>query len=258
MKSLLVRLIGFPATLIHSDTMVWDRWRWLKKRLRIPRRSANLLEVGCGTGAFTIGAALLGYRATGLSWDLRNQTIAAERARMCGANKADFLVRDARKLGEEVDQKASYDVVICLECIEHILNDEKLMRDLSACLKEGGQLLLTTPNINYRPLTAIDNGPWSAIEDGGHVRKGYSEERLRELCRSSGLCVKEVSYCSGVVSQKITRIYRLCATLNRVVAWLLILPLRVLPPILDGFATHIFRWPCYSICLEAWKDKPKD
>ena len=258
MKSLLVRLIGFPATLIHSDTMVWDRWRWLKKRLHIPDASEELLEVGCGAGAFTIGADLLGYRATGLSWDLQNQRVAAERATICGAESAIFIVRDARKLDEDKDLAAKFDVVICLECIEHILDDEKLMKDLASCLKEGGQLLLTTPNVNYRPLTARDNGPWSTIEDGGHVRKGYSEVRLRELCRSSGLCVKEVSYCSGVLSQKITRIYRLCANINRVFAWFVILPLRVLPPILDGFATRIFRWPCYSICLEACKDKPKD
>jgi SAM-dependent methyltransferase len=230
MKSLLVKIFGFPATLLHSDTTVWDRWRWLKARLPEPGPLKALLEVGCGTGAFTIGAARLGYRATGLSWDLQNQRVAAERAAICGAESANFIVGDARRLDEDKDLAAKFDVVICLECIEHILDDRKLMKDLASCLKEGGQLLLTTPNVNYRPLTAKDNGPWSTIEDGGHVRKGYSEERLRELCRSSGLCVKEVSYCSGLLSQKITRIYRLCANINRVVAWLIILPLRVFPP----------------------------
>ncbi len=31
--NVLVKLIGFPATLIHGDTMVLDRWLWLKGRL---------------------------------------------------------------------------------------------------------------------------------------------------------------------------------------------------------------------------------
>jgi SAM-dependent methyltransferase len=251
MKSLLVRLIGFPATLIHSDTTVWDRWRWLKKRLPVPHDAKRLLEVGCGSGAFTIGAALLGYNAVGLSWDARNQRVAGERAGICAASTATFIVGDARKLDEQIELKAEYDVVLCLEVIEHILDDDKLIRDLAACLKDGGKLLLTTPNIDYCPLTADDNGPWSPTEDGGHVRKGYSKERLRELCRSSGLCVKEVSYCSGVLSQKITAVYRALTGLSKVLAWGVIFPLRFFPRRFDDIVTHALGWPFYSICLEA-------
>ena len=36
----LVRALGFPATLIHGDTLVWDRWRWLKPRLK-----GNIAEI---------------------------------------------------------------------------------------------------------------------------------------------------------------------------------------------------------------------
>ena len=74
----LVKILGFPATLIHGDTLVWDRWRLLQPRLREHR--GCLLDVGCGSGAFTIGAARMGYDALGLSWDERNQRVAQERA----------------------------------------------------------------------------------------------------------------------------------------------------------------------------------
>src|SRR5262245_58070163 len=84
-KSLLVKIAGFPATMIHGDTLMLDRWLWLRQRLPKTRNGDTLIDVGCGTGAFSIGAALRGYECLGLSWDERNQRVAGERARLCGA-----------------------------------------------------------------------------------------------------------------------------------------------------------------------------
>src|SRR5215210_4787097 len=85
-ESLLVKIAGFPATLIQGDTLMLDRWFWLEKRLPKTNNSERLLDVGCGSGAFTIGATLRGYRALGLSWDEREHRVAAERAAICGAS----------------------------------------------------------------------------------------------------------------------------------------------------------------------------
>src|SRR5215470_17012876 len=98
MSSLLVRLFGWRATLHHGDALVWDRWRWIKQRLRYTRNSDRLLDVGCGSGAFTIGTAKLGYNSLGLSWDVRNQKVAEERARITGAKSARFEICDVRQL----------------------------------------------------------------------------------------------------------------------------------------------------------------
>jgi 2-polyprenyl-3-methyl-5-hydroxy-6-metoxy-1,4-benzoquinol methylase len=85
-KSLLVRIFGFPATLIHGDTLVLDRWLWLRQRLPVTANGDSLIDIGCGTGAFSIGAAKRGYQALGLSWDERNQMEAKKRAQICGVN----------------------------------------------------------------------------------------------------------------------------------------------------------------------------
>src|SRR6516225_9143784 len=114
-KSLLVRIIGFPATLIHGDTLVLDRWLWLRRRLPITANGETLIDIGCGTGAFTIGAAKRGYRAVGLSWDERNQSENNFRAKFCGKHNNKF------------------DVAICAENIEHIINDKKLVIDITNC-----------------------------------------------------------------------------------------------------------------------------
>src|SRR5437016_1565409 len=196
MESFLVESFGFPATLVHGDTLVLDRWLWLRKRLLPTSSTETLLDVGCGTGAFTIGAARRGYEALGLSWDERNQKVARQRAHMCNAPAAQFEVLDVRRLGQRQDFVAAFDVVLCLENIEHILDDRKLMRDISRCLKPSGRLLLTTPNYDYRAITREDDGPFSTVEDGGHVRRGYRKEDLLDLCREAGLMFDTCTFCS--------------------------------------------------------------
>jgi 2-polyprenyl-3-methyl-5-hydroxy-6-metoxy-1,4-benzoquinol methylase len=253
--SLLVKLFGFPATLVHGDTLVLDRWLWIRRRLPQTRTGERAVDTGRGTGAFSIGAALRGYRVLGLSWDERNQQVAQQRAVMCGINSAEFQLLDVRRLSERRDLLESFDVAICCENIEHILDDQRLMQDIAACLKPGGKLLLTTPYILYRPIDAGDMGPWSQTEDGGHVRRGYSKAMLRELADNAGLIVESFSSCGGVLSQKITFVYRQLSKLHPLLAWSVILPLRFLPPILDRFMTGLLGWPNYSICLEAYKPR---
>jgi len=234
-----------------------DRWLWLRKRL--PRvTGARLIDVGCGSGAFTIGAALRGYQALGLSWDARNQRVAAERAVMCKASTAEFEVQDVRKLHTRKDLIGAFDVAICCEVIEHIVDDEKLMRDIAGCLKPGGRLLLTTPNFNLRPIDPAHAGPFPSVEDGGHVRKGYTPEGLLQICRRAELRVQTLSYCTGFLSQSIIRLYRVTGRIHPLVGWVIIHPLRIFPPLLDNWLTGVLRYPHYSICVEAYKEMNLD
>ena len=247
----LVRLFGFGVTLIHGDLLVLDRWRWLKRRLPRTANGERLLEVGCGSGAFTIGAATRGYTAMGLSWDEHNQSVASSRAQICGVD-AQFPIIDARKLAEQIHLTARFDVVICFENIEHIIDDLKLMRDMANCLKPGGRIILTTPNIYYHEITKADLGPFREREDGGHVRRGYSRQMLNELCLRTGLVMEEIGSCGGFFSQKITGLQRATSSL-RIVSWVLTLPLRLMPIWFDELVRTIFGWPDYSICMVAYK-----
>lgn len=250
-KSLLVKIFGFSATLIHGDALVLDRWRWLKKHLPETNNGESLIDVGCGGGAFSIGAALRGYNSLGLTWDERDKNVATERAKICGANASKFEVLDVRNLDSRNDLVGQFDVAICFENIEHIMNDNKLIVDIAACLKPGGRLLLTTPNMLYRPISQEDKGPFSQVEDGGHVRRGYTKSMLKELCINANLIPENISFCSGFLSQKITSLQRALNKIHPLVAWSVILPLRLLPPIFDLFITRLLHWPYFSICLVA-------
>jgi SAM-dependent methyltransferase len=254
-KSLLVRMFGFPATLIHGDTLVLDRWLWLRRRLPITANSEKLLDVGCGTGAFTIGAAKRGYVAIGLTWDLEDHSEARKRASICGAPSATFRLCDVRELNMMNEYKNEFDVVICMENIEHILDDARLVKSMATCLKPGGRLLLTTPSYYYRAITAQDNGPFKALEDGGHVRRGYTRGMLLELLKCADLECEDISYCSGLASQKVTQLMRRATRVNMLFGWMLVAPLRVFVPVVDALFWRWSRTPPFCICLEAYKPR---
>jgi SAM-dependent methyltransferase len=254
-RGLLIKIFGFSAALTHGDTLVLDRWKWLKSKLPVTNNGETVLDVGCGTGYFSMGAALRGYEALGLSWDERNQEIAAQRAKICNAERASFSVQDVRFLDEREDLAEKFDVVICTENIEHVINDRKLLKDIARCIKPGGRLLLTAPNLLYVGMSRDDLGPFQTVENGGHVRRGYSEAMLRELCQEAKLVPNGFSYCSGFLSQKITGLLRVISRIHPLLGWACVLPLRILPPYLDGLITPMFSRPGFSICLEAYKPR---
>jgi SAM-dependent methyltransferase len=253
LKLAIIKIFGFPVTLILRDTLVLDRWLWLKKRLPQSTVSKKLIDIGCAKGAFTIGAALRSYEALGVNSVEEDISAAIERAFICRANSARLEVMDVRRLDQRHDLISGFDVVLCLEVIEHLLDDCKLIKDMTRCLKPGGRLLLTTPNYYYKPISPSDNGSFSSVEDGGHVRRGYTKEDLEKLCKEAGIVVDNLSFCSGFLSPKITFFYRELSRVHEAFGASFILPLRILPPLLDPLITKLTRWPGFSICLEAHK-----
>jgi 2-polyprenyl-3-methyl-5-hydroxy-6-metoxy-1,4-benzoquinol methylase len=222
----------------------------------ITENGETLLDVGCGTGAFTIKSSLRGYLATGLTWDEPAASVASRRALIVGAERAKFEVCDVRCLDEQERFMGVFDVIICCENIEHILDDRRLMTAMFACLKPGGRLLLTAPSYYYRAIRG-ENGPFSKVEDGGHVRRGYTRASIQELFDGAGFIVEETSGVSGFVSQKATWFLRVFPGCLRLVPWALILPFRPLIPLLDRLLHTILDYPKYCIAVEAYKPRGK-
>lgn len=254
MKQFVIRILGYGATLIFGDPMALDRWRWIVRYLPRTRGGELLIDVGCGSGAFTLGAAKRGYRALGLSWDKSNNDKAEQRARILGLPNASFAVFDVRQLDELQTNRGQYSYAINTENIEHIIGDAKLIRDIHELLAPGGRLLLTSPNYYYRAIDRGDKGPFEPIEDGRHVRRGYSSAEMRELLEHHGFLVETIEYCGGYFSQRITTLLRLLSRISAPIGWAVTLPLRVLPPLFDRPRPG-GRRPGYSICVVALKPR---
>lgn len=250
MSDTLLKTFGWRALLIHGDPCVLDRWLWLRRHLR--RGAVRTFDAGSGNGAFSIYAALAGNQVVAASFSEREQGDARRRAELVGATGSEFRLLDLRELSSHTDALGSFDQIICFETIEHVSDDGGLVRSLAGMLAPGGSLLLTTPYADHRPLYTEERNP-SPVEDGSHVRYGYSQRQLRALTEDAGLQVVGEDFISGVISQKLTNLMRrLSVRLGVPLAWALTLPLRPLV-LLDAPLSTLLRYPRLSVALQGVK-----
>lgn len=238
----LMRSLGLPFLLLIEEVTLVDRYRWVRDHLLGgPLRT---LDAGCGLGLMVLAAAQRDREVVGISYDDRENRHAAYRAELMGIHNVRFVTGDLRKL--DAMELGSYDQVICAETIEHILDDEKLVRDLAQRLKVGGRLLLTTPFKG-----AYEGEKLSEQEDGGHVRPGYTREELQRLFARNGLRLLSCDFISGRASRAVQRVrQRLSDRLNPSAAAYATAPLKVLC-ILDPLLTRARGRPYLSIAVIA-------
>lgn len=80
----------------------------------------------------------------------------------------------------------SFDGVTMFDVVEHVEDDERAISEALRVLRPGGFLLLSTPNENwrfpyYKFMQPICPAEANVMNGWGHVRRGYSLERLQQL-----------------------------------------------------------------------------
>ena len=88
----------------------------------------------------------------------------------------------------------SVDLVLCLDLIEHVKEDDKIVKEISRVLKKDGKVILTTPMQNGVSFPFLSKEKIKIInKNWGHVREGYSLENIEKLLRDSGLASEKKS-----------------------------------------------------------------
>ena len=124
----------YPEKLFHIL-----RERAIIKNLKKYARGKVGLDLGCGTGLITRHIAL----EYTVGMDLNPWAIAKAGSHV--TDRVQFVVGDAENLPLMAD---TFDVVVCTDVLEHLLNPEKAVLDIFRLLKSGGMLLGTVPNKN--------------------------------------------------------------------------------------------------------------
>ncbi len=107
-----------------------------------PLNNLSLVDIGCGGGLISEPMARLGATVTGVDASPTNISVASLHAKNAGVNVA-YRATTAEQLAIEGKQ---FDVVLALEIIEHV-SDVNLFYDaISALVKPGGVLILSTLN----------------------------------------------------------------------------------------------------------------
>ena len=177
--------------------------------LRVVRPGGRLLDVGCGRGAV---ASLLSARfdeVHGIDADDRALEKAAERG--VAVARVD-LDRDPLPF-----EDGSFDAVVSLDVIEHVLDPAVFVRELARVLRPGGNVYLATPNVRFVgylrslvlkgrfPLTSSDPRGWQ----GGHIHF-FTNADLEALLTESGFHGVVHHGSASSVSQRTLR-YRILA-----------------------------------------------
>ncbi|MGD9584629.1 MAG: bifunctional 2-polyprenyl-6-hydroxyphenol methylase/3-demethylubiquinol 3-O-methyltransferase UbiG [Lysobacterales bacterium] len=104
---------------------------------------ARVLDLGCGGGILSEALAVAGARVTAI--DLSQEQIEVARLHALESGLAiDYRPCPSAALTEE--QPASFDVITCMEMLEHVPEPEAILADCARLLKPGGKLFLSTIN----------------------------------------------------------------------------------------------------------------
>lgn len=146
----------------------------LLKSLKISG-SAKLLDVGCGTG-YTFHALKQFGKVYGV--DIETSAIAFCKER----GFTNVHLTNGTKLPFRDN---FFDVVTCLDVLEHIKDELPALLEMRRVLKPNGHLIIFSP-----ALPSL----WSSLDTRSHHFRRYTKQQLKNLCYDADLQLKEIRF----------------------------------------------------------------
>ena len=167
----------------------------------------RILDVGCGGGILAESLSKAGATVTGI--DLSSKALkVAELHQLESGTSVRYLTISAEDLAKEESQ--SYDVVTCMEMLEHVPDPSSVVQACAKLCKPGGHIFFSTLNRNPKSyLFAIIGAEYilQLLPKGTHqYEKFIKPSELAQFTRVAGLEVIELK---GMTYNPITQIYRL-------------------------------------------------
>ena len=186
------------------------RLGWIREQLDL--EGLNVVDIGCGGGILTEAMAEAGARVTGV--DMAEAPLAVARLHQIesGAN-VDYRQATAEDLVNE--SAGSFDVVTCLEMLEHVPVPADVVASVAQLLRPGGHAFFSTINRNPKSfLFAIVGAEYvlRLLPAGTHeYRKFIRPSELDDWARQAGL---ELRSTMGMHYNPLTKEYSLGRNLD--------------------------------------------
>ena len=172
-----------------------------------PVADRDLVDVGCGGGILAEAMAQRGARVTGIDMGEAPLAVARIHAEQAGV-AVEYLQTPAEKIAEE--RAGQYDVVTCLEMLEHVPDPSSVIRACATLVKPGGYVFFSTINRNPKAfMFAIVGAEYilRLLPRGTHeYAKLIKPSELAGWARDAALDVQDTT---GMVYNPLTQVYKL-------------------------------------------------
>ncbi|WP_293368865.1 bifunctional 2-polyprenyl-6-hydroxyphenol methylase/3-demethylubiquinol 3-O-methyltransferase UbiG [Nevskia sp.] len=157
-------------------------------------KGKRTLDVGCGGGILTEALAEAGADALGIDLATASIEVAKQHAAANGLKVA-YRVIGAEALARE--QPASFDLVCCLEMLEHVPDPAETVAAIAELVKPGGDVVFSTINRNPKSYALMIIGAEyvaQIVPRGTHdYAKFIRPSELDRWCRAAGLVPQDVT-----------------------------------------------------------------
>jgi len=186
------------------DLLLLRAW-YVKRELRqlhaemekLGRPPQKVLDAGSGFGQYTWFLYRLDPR-----WKIDAVDVKEEQIADCSdffstfdtEGRVRFRTGDLTRL----EEKEEYDLILCVDVMEHIEEDEEVFVRFRRALRPGGVLLVSTPS-DQGGSDVHDHDEESFIDE--HVRDGYGMEEIRDKLTRAGFAGVEAYYSYGPPGQ---------------------------------------------------------
>ena len=180
------------------------RLDWIETHARVAGK--RVLDVGCGGGILSDAMARRGADVLGIDLATKPLKVAQLHALEAGTPSVEYREIAAEALAEQCP--AQFDMVTCMEMLEHVPDPSSIVHACAALVKPGGWLFFSTLNRNAKSFLFAIVGAEHVLKllpKGTHeYAKFIRPSELAQWCRSSGL---ELNDTRGMEYNPITRRY---------------------------------------------------
>ncbi len=167
----------------------------------------KILDVGCGGGILSESMAARGAEVTGI--DLSDKALSVAKLHLLESGReVSYRKISAEALAEE--QAEGFDVVTCMEMLEHVPDPASVIRACGRLVKPGGKVFFSTINKNLKAyMFAVVGAEYvlAMLPKGTHdYRKFLAPSTLAGMARKAGLELEDLV---GLNYNPLTRAYKL-------------------------------------------------
>ena len=157
-------------------------------------KGLRVLDVGCGGGILADSMARKGADVLGI--DLARKALKVAQLHALEAQTQGVLYREISAEALAAEQPGSFDIVTCMEMLEHVPDPSSIVKACATLVRPGGHVFFSTINRNVKSfLFAIVGAEYvlNLLPRGTHeYTKFIKPSELASYCRSAELSLQEI------------------------------------------------------------------